>query len=125
MKITVIGGGPGGLYFSILAKKANPSFQIDVYERNQPDDAFGFGVVFSDEILTECLSRDPHSYELIRSRFAYCDDLDVARNGEVVRISANGFCGCSRKTLLELLQQRCREDGVGLHFEHNVPDLSA
>src|SRR5690606_29933012 len=71
------------------------------------------------------LTRDPQSYELIRSRFAYWDDLDVARNGEVVRISGNGFCGCSRKTLLELLQQRCREEGVGLHFEHNVTDLSA
>ncbi len=124
MKITVIGGGPGGLYFSILAKKANPSFQIDVYERNQPDDAFGFGVVFSDETLSEFLTRDPQSYDLIRSRFAYWDDLDVVRNGEQVRISGNGFCGCSRKTLLQLLQQRCREEGVGLHYNQNVDDLS-
>lgn len=125
MKITVIGAGPGGLYFSILAKKANPSFQIDVYERNKPDDAFGFGVVFSDETLSEFLTRDPQSYELIRSRFAYWDDLDVVRNGERVRISGNGFCGCSRKTLLQLLQRRCREEGVGLHYETNVEDLQA
>lgn len=125
MKITVIGGGPGGLYFSILAKKANPSFQIDVYERNKPDDAFGFGVVFSDETLSEFLMRDPQSYELIRSRFAYWDDLDVVRNGERVRISGNGFCGCSRKTLLQLLQQRCREEGIGLHYETNVENLQA
>lgn len=125
MKISVIGGGPGGLYFSILAKKANPSFEINVYERNKPNDAFGFGVVFSDETLSEFLTRDPQSYELIRSRFAYWDDLDVVRNGERVRISGNGFCGCSRKTLLELLQQRCREEGVGLNYEFNVEDLSA
>ena len=52
MKITVIGGGPGGLYFSILVKKANPQAQIDVYERNKSDDSFGFGVVFSDETLS-------------------------------------------------------------------------
>lgn len=82
MKISVIGGGPGGLYFSILAKKANPEFQIDVYERHKADDAFGFGVVFSDETLSEFLSRDPKSYELIRSRFAYWDDLDIARDGQ-------------------------------------------
>lgn len=123
MKITVIGGGPGGLYFSILVKKANPKAQIDVYERNKADDSFGFGVVFSDETLSEFLTRDPKSYELIRSKFAYWDDLDVARDGEVVRITGNGFCGCSRKTLLQLLQQRCTEEGVNLHFEANVDDL--
>lgn len=123
MKISVIGGGPGGLYFSILTKKAMPHCEIDVYERNRADDAFGFGVVFSDETLSEFLTRDPGSYELIRSRFAYWDDLDVVRNGEQVRISGNGFCGCSRKTLLQLLQQRCREEGVRLHFEYNIADL--
>jgi anthraniloyl-CoA monooxygenase len=123
MKITVIGGGPGGLYFSILVKKAIPNCEIDVYERNKSDDAFGFGVVFSDETLSEFLTRDSQSYDLIRSRFAYWDELDVARDGEKVRITGNGFCGCSRKTLLQLLQQRCREEGVGLHFEHNIDDL--
>lgn len=124
MKITVIGGGPGGLYFSILVKKAMPATEINVYERNRADDSFGFGVVFSDETLSEFLTRDPQSYELIRSRFAYWDELDVARDGEKVRITGNGFCGCSRKTLLQLLQQRCREEGVKLHFEANVDDLS-
>lgn len=124
MKITVIGGGPGGLYFSILAKKAMPECIIDVYERNKADDSFGFGVVFSDETLSEFLTRDPKSYDLIRTRFAYWDELDVARDGEKVRITGNGFCGCSRKTLLQLLQQRCQEEGVNLHFEANIDDLS-
>ncbi len=124
MKITVIGGGPGGLYFSILLKKAMPDYDITVYERNKADDSFGFGVVFSDETLSEFLTRDPDSYDLIRSRFAYWDELDVARDGEKVRITGNGFCGCSRKTLLQLLQQRCKEVGVNLHFEANVTDLS-
>ena len=123
-KITVIGGGPGGLYFSILTKKAFPDCQIDIYERNKADDSFGFGVVFSDETLGEFLTRDTKSYDLIRSQFAYWDDIVVARNGEKVSISGNGFCGCSRKTLLQLLQQRCREEGVNLHFEQNIEDLS-
>ena len=123
MKIAVIGGGPGGLYFSILTKKAMPNCQIDVYERNKPDDSFGFGVVFSDETLGEFLKRDMQSYELIRSKFAYWDDIIVARDGQQVSISGNGFCGCSRKTLLQLLQQRCREEGVNLHFEQNIDDL--
>ncbi|MEY4834035.1 MAG: dehydrogenase [Bacteroidota bacterium] len=124
MKITVIGGGPGGLYFSILTKKAMPHCQIDIYERNKPDDSFGFGVVFSDETLGEFLKRDMQSYELIRSKFAYWDDIIIARDGESVTIAGNGFCGCSRKTLLQLLQQRCVEEGVNLHFEQNVEDLS-
>ncbi|WP_162128431.1 oxidoreductase [Flavobacterium phycosphaerae] len=124
MKIAVIGGGPGGLYFSILTKKAMPDCQIDIYERNKPDDSFGFGVVFSDETLGEFLKRDMQSYELIRSQFAYWDDIIVARDGQAVSIAGNGFCGCSRKTLLQLLQQRCREEGVNLHFEQNIDDLS-
>ena len=124
MKITVIGGGPGGLYFSILTKKAMPNCQIDVYERNKADDSFGFGVVFSDETLGEFLSRDLKSYELIRSNFAYWDDIIIARDGQTVSIAGNGFCGCSRKTLLQLLQQRCTEEGVNLHFEQSVDDLN-
>ncbi|HEY8387977.1 MAG TPA: FAD-dependent monooxygenase, partial [Parasegetibacter sp.] len=123
MKISVIGGGPGGLYFSILVKKAIPSAQIAVYERNKADNSFGFGVVFSDETLSEFLTRDIESYELIRSQFAYWDDLDIVRNGERVRITGNGFCGCSRKVLLQLLQQRCREEGVDLYFETNIDSL--
>lgn len=124
MKITVIGGGPGGLYFSILTKKARPDWEINVYERNKPNDSFGFGVVFSDETLGEFLKRDMQSYELIRSKFAYWDDIIVARDGEQVSIAGNGFCGCSRKTLLQLLHQRCQEEGVNLYFEQNIDDLS-
>ncbi|NHN25759.1 bifunctional salicylyl-CoA 5-hydroxylase/oxidoreductase [Flavobacterium jejuense] len=124
MKITVIGGGPGGLYFSILTKKAIPHCQIDVYERNRPDDSFGFGVVFSDETLGEFLKKDMPSYELIRSKFAYWDDIIIARDGQKISSAGNGFCGCSRKTLLKLLHQRCQEEGVNLHFEANIDDLS-
>ena len=124
MKIAVIGGGPGGLYFAILTKKRMPNAEIHIYEQNKANDAFGFGVVFSDETLSEFLSYDERSYELIRNSFAYWDDLDVARDGEIVRIKGNGFCGCSRKTLLLLLQQRCNEENVHMHFETAIGDLS-
>ncbi|MVO08219.1 bifunctional salicylyl-CoA 5-hydroxylase/oxidoreductase [Flavobacterium sp. TP390] len=125
LKITVIGGGPGGLYFSILTKKAMPDCEIDVYERNKPDDSFGFGVVFSDETLGEFLKRDMPSYELIRSKFAYWDDIIIARDGQQVSSAGNGFCGCSRKTLLQLLHLRCEQEGVRLHFESNIDNLEA
>lgn len=124
MKISVVGGGPAGMYFSILVKKALPHVEINIYEQNNITDSFGFGVVFSDETLSEFLTKDARSYDLIRSKFAYWDNLDVYRDGEVVRITGNGFCGCSRKTLLELLAQRCHEEGVNIHSRHRIEDLS-
>lgn len=124
MKIAIVGGGPGGLYTAILIKKANPSILIDVFERNNPEDSFGFGVVFSDETLGEFLYRDPESYELIRSKFSYWDDIIVARDNQKINISGNGFCGCSRKTLLQLLHSRCKNVGVNLHFNHPIENAS-
>ncbi|MDX1524615.1 MAG: FAD-dependent monooxygenase, partial [Anaerolineae bacterium] len=118
MKITVIGGGPGGLYFALLAKKEWPSYDVTVYERNRADDTFGFGVVFSDETLSVFRDYDRPSYELIRRNFAYWDDVNIHYKGRIFECGGNGFCGCSRKTLLLLLQQRCRELGVVMHFEH-------
>lgn len=117
LKITVIGGGPGGLYFSLLTKKRLPDCEIDVYEQNRPDDTFGFGVVFSDETLDEFLSVDPQSYEMIKDSFAYWTDIVVEHKGDRTVVGGNGFAGCSRKTLLELLQTRCAQEGIRLHFE--------
>ncbi len=120
MKITVIGGGPGGLYFALLTKKARPDYTVDVYEQNAADDTFGFGVVFSDDTLDEFLSRDPDSYERIRHRFAYWDDVAIHYKGEEIRCGGNGFCGTSRMYLLNVLQGRCRDVGVELHFNSRI-----
>jgi anthraniloyl-CoA monooxygenase len=124
MKISVIGGGPGGLYFALLAKKAWPRWDITVYERNRPDDTFGFGVVFSDQTLDTFKAYDLVSYERIRRRFAYWGDVDVVYKGEVLRSGGNGFCGCSRVALLNILQDRGRELGVQMRFQREVEDLS-
>jgi len=123
MKVSIIGGGPGGLYFAILAKKAWPDWDISVYERNRPNDTFGFGVVFSDETLGFLNDYDPPSYEAIRRSFAYWDDVDVHYGGTVLRCGGNGFCGCSRLTLLQLLQARAEELGVRVEFEHEITSL--
>jgi len=123
MKVSIVGGGPGGLYFAVLAKKAWPGWDVTVYERNGPNDTFGFGVVFSDQTLDSFKASDPVSYERIRRRFAYWGDVDVVYKGRVMRSGGNGFCGCSRVALLNILQERCRELGVQLVFEHEVEDL--
>jgi anthraniloyl-CoA monooxygenase len=123
MKVSVIGGGPGGLYFALLAKKAWPRWDITVYERNRPDDTFGFGVVFSDQTLDTFKSYDLVTYERIRRRFAYWGDVDVAYKGEVLRSGGNGFCGCSRVALLNILQDRGRELGVQMRFQREIEGL--
>lgn len=116
MKVAVIGGGPGGLYFALLTKKRLPACEIEVFEQNRADDTFGFGVVFSDETLDEFLSADPESYEQVRSAFAYWSDIVIEHRGERTIVGGNGFAGCSRVKLLSLLQDRCRALGVKLRF---------
>jgi anthraniloyl-CoA monooxygenase len=123
MKIVIIGGGPGGLYFALLMKKRYPAYDVAVYERNRADDTFGFGVVFSDETLDNLMDYDPQSYKAITREFSYWDEIDFHFHGERVRSTGHGFCGTERRTLLMVLQSRCRELGVGLHFSEEITDL--
>ena len=122
MKIAIIGGGPAGLYAAILLKKQRPEAEITVYERNRADDTFGFGVVFSDATLDNFEKYDPPSYRRITQEFAYWDDIAVHFRGTVHRVGGNGFCGCSRRKLLLILQERARELGVRLQFEVEIDD---
>ena len=124
MKIAVIGGGPAGLYFAILMKKQRPQSAITVYERNRADDTFGFGVVFSDATLDNFERYDPPSYQRITQEFAYWDDIAIHFKGQEHRIGGNGFCGCSRRTLLLILQERARELGIELVYQAEVDDES-
>src|SRR4028119_662313 len=116
MKIPVVGGGPAGLYFAILLKKQRPSADVTVYERNRADDTFGFGVVFSDATLDNFERYDLPSYQRITQEFAYWDDIAIHFQGEEHRIGGNGFGGCSRRSLLLILQERARDLGVDLVF---------
>ena len=125
MKIHVIGGGPAGLYFAILLKKAWPQHDITVFERNRPDDTFGFGVVFSDQTLDTFAKYDAESYRAITEHFAYWDDIEIRFKGSVFRIGGNGFCGCARVTLLQLLAARAQALGVKTEFQTEVTDVDA
>jgi anthraniloyl-CoA monooxygenase len=120
MKIVCIGGGPAGLYFSLLMKKQDPSHEIVVVERNRPYDTFGWGVVFSDQTLGNLVGADEHSARAILQSFNHWDDIDIFFKGEKITSGGHGFCGIGRKHLLNILQQRCEELGVQLVFECDV-----
>ena len=123
MKVHVIGGGPAGLYFAILMKKAWPQRRITVFERNRPDDTFGFGVVFSDQTLDTFEAYDRESYRAIIGHFAYWDDIEIHFRGTTHRVGGNGFCGCSRTNLLKILGRRARSLGVEIKYQAEVsPD---
>jgi len=122
MRIAILGGGPAGLYFAVLMKKAFPDTAIQVIERNRPDDTFGWGVVFSDETLANFQIADPESFAEIQRSFANWTDIETYFADTCVRSTGHGFCGLARKRLLEIFQTRCRGLGVDLRFEHEVRD---
>ena len=121
MRIAVVGGGPGGLYFAALARQLDPASEITVWERNAADDTFGFGVVFSDETLGGIEHADPAIYRAMEREFARWDDIDVHFKGQVITSGGHGFAAMSRRRLLQILQQRCRELGVTVHFRAEAP----
>ncbi len=127
MRIAVIGGGPGGLYFSALAQQlaavTGQQHEITVWERNAADDTFGFGVVFSDETLGGIEHADPQVYAAMQREFAVWDDIDVHFKGTVTTSGGHGFAAMSRRRLLEILQERCRELEVTMHFRSEAPDV--
>ncbi|HRJ63447.1 bifunctional salicylyl-CoA 5-hydroxylase/oxidoreductase [Brevundimonas sp. UBA2416] len=123
--IAVVGAGPGGLYLAISLKLRDPSLSVVVHERNQPDDTFGWGVVFSDQTLANLKANDPETAATIEAAFVHWDDIDVHIHGETIRSGGHGFAGIGRQRLLTLLQERARSLGVDLRFQSEVADIRA
>jgi len=122
MKINVLGGGPGGLYFAILYKKANPQAEITVYERNRPTDTFGWGVVFSDATLGNFERADAESHREITATFRHWDNIDTFFRGRKITSGGHGFCGIARVRLLQILTNRAEQLGVEMRFGEDVKD---
>jgi anthraniloyl-CoA monooxygenase len=123
VRIGILGGGPAGLYFALLMKKADPRHQVRVIERNPPDATFGWGVVFSEETLGALRDADFESYVEITDTFAKWNAIDVLYRDEAIRSRGHVFSGIARKALLGILQRRCRALGVRLEFERELADL--
>ena len=122
MKILSIGGGAAGLYFGILMKKLDPSHEITILERNRPYDTFGWGVVFSDQTLSNFVRADEPTARTILQSFNHWDDIDVRINNTSIISGGHGFCGIGRKRLLNILQERAESLGVKLVFEADIKD---
>jgi len=125
MRIAVLGGGPGGLYFATLTKALRPESEIRIWERNAPHDTFGFGVVLSDETLGGIEHADPVIHARMAERFARWDDVDVHFRGTRTTVGGQGFAAMSRRDLLRILQERCAELGVRVDYRTEAPDVDA
>lgn len=125
MKVSVLGGGPAGLYFALLHKKGRPHDDVTLYERNAIDDTFGWGVVFSDQTLENFRQADEETYRAIVDNFAHWDDIDIHVRGRTITSGGHGFSGIARKRLLQILRDRADALGVALHFSCDVGDLDA
>ena len=122
-RIAIVGGGPGGLYLAISLKLRDPVLEVVLHERNRPDDTFGWGVVFSDQTLSNLKANDAETATAIEAAFVRWDDIDVHIHGQVIRSGGHGFAGIGRRRLLNVLQDRARALGVDLRFESEVGDL--
>ena len=125
MKINVIGGGPAGLYFAILIKKTDASHQIKIYERNGPNDTFGWGVVFSGKTLANLRAADEESHAEITREFEAWDNVDVVHGDEKISIHGNSFSGIARLQLLNILQRRAEQLGVEIAFRTEIQDIES
>ncbi|GAB1338388.1 bifunctional salicylyl-CoA 5-hydroxylase/oxidoreductase [Streptomyces sp. E-15] len=122
MRVAVIGGGPGGLYAAALLKRLDPARRVTLWERNAPDETFGFGVVLSDETLGGIEHADPAVHAALRRDFVRWDDIDIVHRGVRHRSGGHGFAALGRHRLLEILHDRCRSLGVELRFSTEAPD---
>ncbi|WP_326614606.1 bifunctional salicylyl-CoA 5-hydroxylase/oxidoreductase [Streptomyces scopuliridis] len=120
-RVAVIGGGPGGLYAAALLKRLDPAREITVWERNTPDDTFGFGVVLSDETLGGIEHADPVVHRALQAEFVRWDTIDIVHRGRTLTSGGHGFAALGRRRLLEILHERCASLGVRLRFRTEAP----
>jgi len=125
MKIRIIGGGPAGLFYAYLMKRADPAHDIRVHERDAENATYGWGVVFSDVALAFVRDVAPELYDTMTRNQEVFDEMAVVHQGQHVRLAHNTFHRMARIDLLDALHAHCRRVGVEIEFEHRCDDVSA
>jgi 2-polyprenyl-6-methoxyphenol hydroxylase-like FAD-dependent oxidoreductase len=123
LRIAVIGGGPGGLYFAYLWKRRHPDAQIDLFEQNPEGATWGFGVVFSEQALEFLRADDPDTIDAIAPKMESWKNITLNLHGESVEIDGVGFSSIGRLELLTLLQARVRAAGVAPQYQTQIDTL--
>lgn len=124
VKVVILGAGPAGMYCGLLLKKAQPTAEITILERNPAGATYGWGVVFSDRTLASFREADYPTYARITERFVLWDAIDTRFHGELMRCGGHVFAGLARKALLDILRERCLDLGIAMRFETDITDLS-
>ncbi|ART72446.1 hypothetical protein BTO20_31285 [Mycobacterium dioxanotrophicus] len=121
MRIVCVGGGPAGLYFALLMKRARPGHEVVVLDRRPPGHAGGWGVTVWDDLLTDLRSTDNVAGSLIADSAVKWDGLVVDRAGE--RVLFDGDCyGIARSVVLDVLTERAIALGVDVRFGTEILD---
>ncbi|MFS2012509.1 FAD-dependent monooxygenase [Azospirillum sp. CT11-132] len=125
MKITIIGGGPAGLYFALLAKKHDPAHDIQIFEQNPRGATYGWGVVFSDVGLSFLKEADPDFFAEFTAGHECCDYMEIVHRDTRVQIQGNHFSRTARLAMLETLEHACRRVGVEIRHGERITDIDA
>src|SRR6185503_9479628 len=123
MHVAVVGAGPAGLLFSLLAKRRHPSWRIEVVEQNPEGATYGFGVVFSEGALAFLERDEPQLSKVMQAAMERWPIQRIVHRDERVDIDGNGFSAIGRLALQEFLQRLCRDTGVRIEYGRAVTSL--
>ena len=117
MKVHVIGGGPAGLYFRDPDEEGVAADAHHVLSATSRTTRSASAWCSPTRRSTPSRPTTARAIAPIIGHFAYWDDIEIHFRGTTHRIGGNGFCGCSRTTLLKILGRRARSLGVELKYQ--------